>query len=361
MMPVFHPLKISNIRQETDDTVSIAFDVPTKLHEEYQFNAGQYLTLKAVIGDEDIRRSYSICSGLYDDELRVAVKKIKGGLFSCFANDVLKEGDELDVMTPMGNFFTPLDKTHEKHYVGFAAGSGITPLISIIRTILVYEPKSTFTLVYGNKTRKSIIFREGLIDLKNAYINRFNMINVLSREDQEIELFSGRISGEKAIQIMDKMIPASGADEAYLCGPEAMINDVSETLQKRGLAKENIHFELFTSPTSAQGKEQTSEAENADLSGKMSNVTVIADGDEFTFDLDMGGMNVLDAALERGADLPFACKGGVCCTCRAKLIEGKVNMEINYSLEEDEIEEGFILTCQSHPLTEKIVVDFDER
>lgn len=361
-MPVFHSLKISNIRQETDDTVSIAFDVPRELHEEYQFNAGQYLTLKTVIGGEDTRRSYSICSGLYDDELRVAVKKIKGGLFSCFANDLLKEGDELDVMTPMGNFFTHLDETHEKHYVGFAAGSGITPLISIIRTILIYEPKSTFTLVYGNKTRKSIIFREGLIDLKNTYISRFNMINVLSREDQEIDLFSGRITGEKALQVMDKLIPASGADEVYLCGPEDMINDVSDSLQNRGMSKENIHFELFTSPTTAQGKKQSSEKENADLSGKMSSVTVIVDGDEFNFDLDMGGgKSILDAAMERGADLPFACKGGVCCTCRAKLIEGKVNMEINYSLEEDEIEEGFILTCQSHPLTEKIIVDFDER
>jgi ring-1,2-phenylacetyl-CoA epoxidase subunit PaaE len=360
-MPVFHSLKISNIRQETDDTVSIAFDVPRELHEEYQFNAGQYLTLKAVIDGEDTRRSYSICSGLFDDELRVAVKKIKGGLFSCFANDVLKEGDELEVMTPMGNCFTHLDKAHEKHYVGFAAGSGITPLISIIRTILAYEPKSTFTLVYGNKTRKSIIFRESLIDLKNSFISRFNMINVLSREDQEIEIFSGRITGEKATEIMGKLIPASGADEVYLCGPEEMINDVSDTMQKRGISKDNIHFELFTSPTSAQGKEQVSEKENTDLSGKMSSVSVIVDGDEFNFELDMGGMSILDAAMERGADLPFACKGGVCCTCRAKLIEGKVNMEINYSLEEDEVEEGFILTCQSHPLTERIVVDFDER
>ncbi len=360
-MPVFHSLKISNIRQETDDTVSIAFDVPSDLHEEYQFNAGQYLTLKTTIGGEDTRRSYSICSGLFDDELRVAVKKIKGGLFSCFANDVLKEGDALDVMTPMGNFFTHLDAAHEKHYVGFAAGSGITPLISIIRTILIYEPKSTFTLVYGNKNRKSIIFREGLIDLKNSFISRFNMINVLSREDQEIDLFAGRITGEKATQVMDKLIPGSGADEVYLCGPEEMINDVSQTLKNKGMPKDNIHFELFTSPSSAQGKEQDSEAENADLSGKMSNVTVIVDGDEFNFELDMGAESILDAAMEQGADLPFACKGGVCCTCRAKLIEGKVNMEINYSLEEEEINEGFILTCQSHPLTEKIVVDFDER
>jgi len=361
-MPVFHALTISDIRQETSDTVSIAFDVPTALHEEYSYNAGQYLTLKTVIEGEDTRRSYSICSGLFDHELRVAVKKIKGGLFSCFANEQLKKGDKLDVMTPMGNFFTHLDKNNEKHYVGFAAGSGITPLISIIRTLLVYEPKSSFTLVYGNRNRKSIIFRESLIDLKNSYISRFNMINILSREDQEVELFTGRINGEKAAQVMDKLIPASGADEVYLCGPEEMINAVSDTLQKRGLPRNKLHFELFTSPTAAQGKKQATEEEDkTDLSGKMSNVTVIVDGDEFNFDLDMGGSSLLDAAMTQGADLPFACKGGVCCTCRAKLIEGKVAMEINYSLEQEEIDAGFILTCQSHPLTEKIVVDFDER
>ncbi|MCF8474882.1 MAG: phenylacetate-CoA oxygenase/reductase subunit PaaK [Emcibacter sp.] len=360
-MPVFHSLKISNIRQETDDTVSIAFEVPKNLHEEYQYNAGQYLTLKTIIDGKDTRRSYSICSGLFDDELRVAIKKIKGGLFSCFANEQLKEGDNLDVMTPMGNFFTHLDKNHEKHYVGFAAGSGITPLISIIRTILAYEPKSTFTLTYGNKNRKSIIFREDLIDLKNSYISRFNMINILSREDQEIDLFSGRITGEKAREIMGKLIPASGANEIYLCGPEDMINDVSDTLQNMNIPKKNIHFELFTSPTATQGEKQEASEEKSDLSGKMSHVTVIVDGDEFNFDLDMGGDSVLDAAMEQGADLPFACKGGVCCTCRAKLIEGKVSMETNYSLEEEEVNQGFILTCQSHPLTEKIVVDFDHR
>ncbi len=360
-MPVFHALTIANIRRETDDTISIAFDVPPDLQAEYRYNAGQYLTLKAVINGEDIRRSYSICSGLFDDELRVAVKKIKGGLFSSFANEKLKEGDVLDVMTPMGNFYTPLDAAHEKHYLGFAAGSGITPLIAIIRTILACEPRSRFTLVYGNKTRKSIIFREGLTDLKNSYISRFNMINILSREDQEIDLFSGRITGDKATEIMDRLIPAAGADEVYLCGPEQMINDISATLQKRGLAEENIHFELFTSPTASQGTQQDTTEEMPDLSGRMSNVTVVVDGDEFNFDLDMGAGNILDAALEQGADLPYACKGGVCCTCRARLIEGRVNMEINYSLEEDEVEAGFILTCQSHPLTEKIVIDFDER
>lgn len=376
-MPVFHSLKISNIRKETEDTVSIAFDVPQDLHEEYQYNAGQYLTLKSLIDGEDTRRSYSICSGLYDNELRVAVKKIKGGLFSIFANEKLKIGDVMEVMTPMGNFFTHLDPAHEKHYVGFAAGSGITPLIAMIRTILVHEPLSTFTLVYGNKTRKTIIFREDLVDLKNSFIGRLNLINILSQEEQEIDLFSGRITGAKAAEIMDKLIPASGADEVYLCGPEDMINDVTETLKKRGMKGENIHFELFTSPSVDQGKAPVLEEEKPVAEDGVSNITVMIDGNEHNFDMvmarnidrgiagdiagDIDGENILAAALEEGAELPFSCLGGVCCTCRAKLIEGKVSMEVNYSLEDDEVAQGFILTCQARPLTEKIVIDFDQR
>ena len=360
-MPTFHKLKIANIRRETEDTVSIAFDVPEHLREEYRYIQGQYLTLKTLINGEDVRRSYSICSGLFDNELRVAVKKVKGGMFSCFANETLQEGDEIDVMTPMGNFYTELDPEHENHYVGFAAGSGITPLMSIIRTILAYEPQSTFTLVYGNKTRKDIIFREDLVDLKNTYIGRFNLINILSREDSEVELFQGRIDKEKAATIMDKLIPAGGADEYYICGPETMIHEISDMLQSRGVDKKHIHFELFTSPSVKKGTQKAHEEGAEDLSGQKAQVTIILDGDSTEFELEMDGTNTLDAALEQGADLPYACKGGVCCTCRAKLVEGKVNMDVNYSLEEDELEAGFILTCQSHPLTDKVVVDFDHR
>lgn len=355
-MPKFHKLKIASLRRETDDTVSVAFEVPKKLQNDYKYIQGQYLTLKTVLGDEDTRRSYSICSGLYDNELRVAVKKIKGGLFSTFVNESLKVGDELDVMTPMGNFYTDLDPDHAHHYVGFVAGSGITPLLSIIRTIMVHEPKSRFSLIYGNRSRQTIIFREELADLKNQFMARFTIANILSREDQEVDLFKGRIDGKKAADIMDSL---PGADEVFLCGPEQMITHVSETLKGRGIKAENIHFELFTSPSVQQGAKQEEE-EEAKASGT-SHVTVIVDGNETTFDLEMSGDSVLDAALEKGADLPFACKGGVCCTCRAKLIEGKVNMQVNYSLEKDEVDAGFILTCQSRPLTEKIVVDFDHR
>lgn len=355
-MPKFHKLKIASLRRETDDTVSVAFDVPKALHNDYKYIQGQYLTLKTVIGDEDTRRSYSICSGLYDDELRVAVKKIKGGLFSTFINEGLKVGDELDVMTPMGNFYTDLDPAHTHHYVGFVAGSGITPLLSIIRTIMVHEPKSRFSLIYGNRSRQNIIFREELADLKNLYMDRFIFVNILSREDRDVALFKGRIDSEKAAEIMDKLPPA---DEIFLCGPEQMITDVSDTLKTRGINAANIHFELFTSPSVRQGTVQEEIEETTN--GITSHVTVIVDGNETTFDLEQGGDSVLDAALAKGADLPFACKGGVCCTCRAKLIEGKVNMQVNYSLEEDEVKAGFILTCQSHPLTEKIVVDFDHR
>lgn len=360
-MPTFNALKISHIRKETDDTVSIAFTVPEELQDQYRFIQGQYLTLKTLIGGEDIRRSYSICSGLFDNELRVAIKKIKGGLFSQFANQILSEGDKIDVMTPMGNFFTPLDVDHEKHYVGFAAGSGITPLMAIIKTILVFEPKSSFTLVYGNRTRKSIIFRDDLLALKNLHMDRFNLINILSREEVDNPLFTGRINGEKASEIMDSLIPASGADEVYLCGPEEMINDVKNSLLGKNIAKEKIHFELFTSPSVGKETAKSREEASGTDSAKDSQITVIMDGAEMSFELGASGDSILDAALAQGGDLPFACKGGVCCTCRAKLIKGKVTMTANYSLEEDEVEAGFILTCQSHPLSEKIIIDFDQR
>jgi len=360
-MPTFHKLKISDVCQETDDSVSIAFDVPEDLKEGYQYIQGQYLTVKALIDGEDVRRSYSICTGLFDNELRVAVKKVKGGLFSIFANEKLKVGDEMDVMTPMGNFYTDLDKDNAKHYVGFAAGSGITPLMSIIRTILVLEKNSRFTLFYGNKNRSSIIFRENLVDMKNTFMDRFNLVNILSRENQDIDLFNGRIDGEKASDLLDKMLPKDGADDFYLCGPEVMIMDVKDTLEARGVDKGNIHFELFTSPSVQKGEQKAVEEIPEELKGKKADVTVIVDGNQTDFDLAMDGGNILDAALEQGADLPFACKGGVCCTCRAKLVEGKVSMDVNYSLEQEELDRGFILTCQAHPLTEKVVVDFDHR
>ncbi|MFC7048838.1 1,2-phenylacetyl-CoA epoxidase subunit PaaE [Emcibacter nanhaiensis] len=360
-MPTFHKLKISNLRRETEETVSIAFHVPDELREEYKYIQGQYLTLKTVIDGEDTRRSYSICSGLFDDELRVAVKKVKGGLFSSFANEVLKEGDELDVMTPMGNFYTELHPDQEHHYVGVAAGSGITPLMSIIKTILAYEPKSIFTLIYGNRTRRDIIFREDLVDLKNTYIDRFNMINILSREEPDVDLLHGRIDRNKVADILDRLIPPGGADEYYICGPETMIHDVSDLLAERKVDKKNIHFELFTSPTVQKGEEADVAEVPEELADHVAKVTVVVDGNSMEFDLETAGQNILDAALEKGADLPFACKGGVCCTCRAKLIEGEVNMDVNYSLEEDELEAGFILTCQAHPITDKVVVDFDER
>ncbi|WP_417319967.1 1,2-phenylacetyl-CoA epoxidase subunit PaaE [Emcibacter sp.] len=360
-MPTFHKLKIANLRRETEDTVSIAFHVPDKLREEYKYIQGQYLTLKTVIDGEDTRRSYSICSGLYDDELRVAVKKVKGGLFSSFANEVLKEGDEIDVMTPMGNFYTELHPEQEHHYVGFAAGSGITPLMSIIKTILAYEPKSIFTLVYGNRSRKEIIFREELVDLKNRFMGRFNLINILSREESEVELFHGRIDRSKAAEILDRLIPPGGADEYYICGPESMIHDVSGLLAEHKVEKKNIHFELFTSPIVQKGEAAEVAEVPETLSDHVAKVTIIVDGNSTEFELETVGENILDAALEKGADLPFACKGGVCCTCRAKLIEGEVNMDVNYSLEEEELEAGFILTCQAHPITDKVVVDFDER
>ena len=359
-MPVFHKLKISSVVQETEDTVSIAFHVPENLKEEYSYIQGQYLTLKAILKGEDTRRSYSISSGIHENELRVAVKKIKGGLFSSFANDSVKAGDEMDVMTPMGNFYTHMEAKNEKHYLGFAAGSGITPIISMIKTALALEKKSHFTLVYANRLRSSIIFLEELSYLKNQYMGRLNLVNILEHEASEIDFYKGRIDADKTRQILTNILPQGGADEAYLCGPVPMIETVTAVLEEEGMKKENIHFELFTSANVMTEGADKKAASGVKAEGTAT-VSLMVDGDTTQFELKKDTDSILDMALSQGADLPFACKGGVCCTCRAKLIEGEVDMRVNYSLEKDEVEAGFILTCQSYPLSDKIIVDFDQR
>ncbi|NCI45334.1 1,2-phenylacetyl-CoA epoxidase subunit PaaE [Sediminibacterium soli] len=353
----FHPLVISDIRRETADCVSIAFAVPESLAETFRFIQGQYITLRTHLNGEEIRRSYSICSSPLDHELRVAVKKTEQGLFSGFANTQLKKSDALEAMPPIGKFFTELDPAQKKQYTGFVAGSGITPLLSIIKTTLRTEPLSSFTLVYGNRNRHSIIFREELEALKNQYMDRFRVIYILSREKTDAEINFGRIDGEKCCALCEKTIDADSTDAFFLCGPETMIFSVKEQLEKLGVEPAKIHFELFTTPGAKKhtGQQQhTNEKTEA-----KSRITVKLDGISFDFDLGFNSEPILDAALKQGADLPYACKGGVCCTCRAKLLEGEVDMEVNYGLEQEEIEQGFILTCQSHPRTEKVVVDFD--
>ncbi|MBW0178943.1 1,2-phenylacetyl-CoA epoxidase subunit PaaE [Sediminibacterium sp.] len=353
----FEQLRVKEVRKETDDCVSIAFEVPASLQEQFQFIQGQHLTLRTTINGEEIRRSYSICSSPLDNELRVAVKKVAQGIFSSYANDHLKKGDSLDVMPPMGKFYTPLKGDQKKNYVGFAAGSGITPLLSIIKTTLVTEPTSSFTLVYGNRNRPSIIFREALEALKNKYMGRFRLIHILSREQTDTILNAGRIDASKCYTLFEKTIDVSQTDEFFLCGPEEMIFAVKNVLEEKGVDKKKIHFELFTIPGQEQ-RNKTVQTIHTDNEPK-SRITVKLDGISFDFDLAKNGTAILDAALKQGADLPYACKGGVCCTCRAKLVEGEVEMDVNYGLEPEEIEQGFILTCQSHPRSEKVVVDFD--
>lgn len=356
-MSKFHTLSVKDIRRETSDCVSIAFEVPASLQQDYQFTQGQYLTLRTTINGADIRRSYSICSSPLEGELRVAVKKVPEGIFSTFANEKLAVGENLEVMTPDGKFFTPIDANQSKHYVAFAAGSGITPIMSILKTILQYEPNSTFTLFYGNKNRTSIIFREELVALKSKYMGRFSCHHILSREFDDAPIFNGRIDAEKCAEFYPKLLETAKTDAYFLCGPEEMIFAIQDFLVNKGVDKKKIHFELFTADTK---KAQTEYAEKHKADeGKQSKVTILLDGTAYNFNMPYTGQSVLDAALNVGADLPFACKGGVCCTCRAKVLEGAVDMKVNYSLEPDEVAAGFVLTCQSHPKSEKLVIDFD--
>lgn len=356
-MPKFHRLKVREVRRETKDCVSVSFEIPEALGKDYAFNAGQYLTLKADIGGEEVRRTYSICSSPSEADLRVAIKQVEGGKFSSFANQRLHRGDELDVMTPLGNFFTALDPDHEKHYVAFAAGSGITPIIAILKSVLEVEPKSVFTLFFGNKSTDAIIFRESLENLKNKYLDRLSIHHVFSREQAGTELFSGRITAEKCAAFCDRLLDLEEVDEFFICGPYDMMVSVRDTLRSRGVDKKSIHVELFTAKNGQPVKKvKRTKRQEEDFEAS---VTVKLDGTSMDFPIRSDGDSILDAALKGGADLPFACKGGVCSTCKARLLEGKVEMDVNYALEEDEVEAGYILTCQSHPLTPKVVVDYD--
>lgn len=359
MKPTFHTLTIADVNEETHDCCSIAFDVPVDLKQQYQFIQGQYLTLKADINGEDVRRSYSICSSPNAEELRVAIKQVPNGKFSTYANQQLKKGDQLEVMTPTGKFYTELYADNEKHYLGVAAGSGITPILSILKAVLEIEPNSRFTLLYGNKNTSSIIFKEEIESLKNVYMSRLTVHYFLSREILDAPLMNGRIDRDKCQEIFTRLLDVSDIDECFSCGPESMIFAVRDSLLEQGFDQKKIHFELFTSPLGKLGQERQRKTKEEDK-GKVTDVTIRLDGKAFQFDLPFDSDNLLDAALKQGADLPFACKGGVCCTCRAKLVEGKVEMAINYALEPDEVEAGFILTCQSFPTTEKVIVDFDE-
>jgi ring-1,2-phenylacetyl-CoA epoxidase subunit PaaE len=355
----FHSLKVKEVRKETNDAVSVALEIPDDLNEKFLFTQGQYLTFRIFHDGEELRRSYSICSSPLENEWRVAVKKVRDGKFSTFANESLKAGDMLEVMPPMGKFHTPLNAELKRSYVMFAAGSGITPILSLIKTILRTETLSQVTLFYSNKSTGSIIFKEELEGLKNKFLGRLTLHYLLSREKMDSDLFQGRLDKDKCQSLIKTIPHILNADEYFLCGPLEMIESVKESLLESGIDKKQIHFELFTIPGMEKKIAADAAAEKVS-SGPFGHVEVKADGVTIAFELQYDGQNILDAAIAQGADLPFACKGGVCSTCKAKLTEGVVEMNRNYALEEDEVEDGYILTCQSHPRSEKLVVDFDQ-
>ncbi|PWT75404.1 MAG: phenylacetate-CoA oxygenase/reductase subunit PaaK [Bacteroidetes bacterium] len=357
----FRNLKIKDIREETPDCLSISFEIPEECKEEFQYIQGQNITVRTRIDGEDVRRSYSICSSPLENELRIAVKKIKGGKFSNYAFRGLIKNHSLDVLPPTGQFFTRLDASNKKKYLAFAAGSGITPVISIIKTTLATEPNSEFTLVYGNRDRNSIIFKEEIEALKNYYMDRFNVHHTLTREKMDAPISQGRIDTDKCEVLFKHLISLEDINEFFICGPESMIFSIRDWLEAHGVERKKIHFELFTVPGQiTYANLQTKKGNYSAVSTeKKSKVAIKIDGITFDFELSQQGDSILNAALREGADLPFSCKGGVCASCRAKLIEGKVKMDTNYALEPDELEAGFILTCQSHPESESVMIDFD--
>ncbi|MFD2696546.1 2Fe-2S iron-sulfur cluster-binding protein [Mesonia sediminis] len=356
-MAKFHKLKVKDIYKETSDCSVVTFDVPEELKTEFKFNQGQHLTLKKNIAGEDVRRSYSLCSSPVEQEWRVAVKEIPTGVFSTYINQELKIGDELEVMAPSGKFGVSVQKEKAKNYLFFAAGSGITPILSMIKSHLALEPNSTCKLFYVNKTAKSIIFKEELEQLRNEYFGRLEIYYFLTQERRDIELFNGRFNDEKMAVLTRTFIDIPDTSEVFLCGPESMVNYVSDYLIKAGLPKELVHFELFVSGLSEEDIARAKRLAKRNVEGTQ--VTIVDGGKEFSFTMTQEYDNVLDAALGAGADLPFACKGGVCSTCKCQVLEGEVEMKINYALEENEIQQNLVLSCQAVPKTKKVKVDFD--
>jgi ring-1,2-phenylacetyl-CoA epoxidase subunit PaaE len=354
-VPKFHRLAVNDLRRESPDAVSLTFAIPKQLADEYSFAPGQYLTLRTTMDGEEVRRSYSICSGPDDGELRIAVKKVDGGAFSSWAADELKPGDELDVMTPTGRFGVAPAPDEARVYVGFAAGSGITPILSIVKGVLAREPHSRFFLFYGNRSAAGMLFREPLEELKDRFMQRFSLFHVISGEEQDIPILHGRLDGEKARVLLRSLVPAQSVDHVFVCGPTGMSEDIEATCRDLGIAAERIHVERFVSGLGGKPRPKAVVPVSAP---PKAHAALIIDGKRREVPV-AEGEAILDAALRAGVDLPFACKGGMCSTCRAKLVEGDAQMEVNYSLEPWELKAGFILTCQARPVSEKLVVDYD--
>jgi ring-1,2-phenylacetyl-CoA epoxidase subunit PaaE len=354
--PRFHRLAVHDIRHEAADAVSMTFVIPDELANDYRFTPGQYLTLRTMLDGEEVRRSYSICSGPDEGEIRIAVKRVDGGAFSGFATSELKRGDELDVMTPTGRFgIAPMPEQARIH-VGFAAGSGITPILSIAKAVLAREPDSRFFLFYGNRTTEGMLFRRELEELKDRFIERLSVFHVISGEEQDIPILHGRLNGEKVRVLLRALVPASHVDHVFICGPTGMSEDIETTCRELGIAAERIHVERFVSEFGGRPRPKAVVPASAPPKAM---AALIIDGKRREVPV-AEGEAILDAALRAGLDLPFACKGGMCSTCRARLVEGSAEMELNYSLEPWELKAGFVLTCQAKPTTDKVVVDYDQ-
>ena len=353
--PRFHRLAVSELRRETPDAVSLTFAIPKELEQDYRFSPGQYLTLRTTMDGEEVRRSYSICSGPDDGELRIAVKKVDGGAFSNWAADELSCGDVLDVMTPTGRFGVASAPTEARIHVGFAAGSGITPILSIVKGALALEPNSRFFLFYGNRSTGGMLFRETLEELKDRFIERLSVFHVISGEEQDIPILHGRLDGEKVRVLLRSLVGTESIDHLFICGPSGMSEEIEATCRDIGIPADRVHVERFVSEFG--GKPRPKMVVPAGAPPKAM-AALIIDGKRREVPV-AEGEAILDAALRAGVDLPFACKGGMCSTCRARLVEGEAQMEVNYSLEPWELEKGFVLTCQARPTSDRVVVDYD--
>ena len=355
-MKQFHPLVVTAKHQETRDSVRIALDVPEDLRDEYAFHAGQHLPVQIERDGKKVRRTYSICSEQGEWPLQIGVRIQPGGQFSEFAAKELNIGDSLDVMPPNGQFHAVLDASNEKQYLGFAAGSGITPILSIIASVLHEEPGSRFALFYGNRTQNSTMFIDDLYALKNRYPERLQLHFLFSQEEQEFEVASGRLDDAKVRELVEHFCGGAEPDEAFVCGPDTMIDTVTVTLTNLGIPAENVHAERFGARRKGAGSKVTGSA----APGDMASVTVVMDGHKKTFEMSRAGTNIVDAAAEQGVELPYSCKGGVCATCRTHVQKGEVEMATNYGLEPWEVEKGFVLACQSTPVSDEVLLDYDK-
>ncbi|MCR9275982.1 MULTISPECIES: 1,2-phenylacetyl-CoA epoxidase subunit PaaE [Mameliella] len=355
-MPRFHELTVRDVKKTIRDAVVVTLEPANG--ESFDFIQGQYLTFRRDFDGTEVRRSYSICAGRGEGLLQVGIKKVDGGAFSTWANEDLQPGMVLEAMEPMGSFHTPLDPAVSRSYLGFAGGSGITPVLSILKTVLSTEPRSDFTLVYANRGVNSIMFREELEDLKNLYMGRLNIIHVLESDAMDIDLFQGRVDAEKCDALFEHWIDVENVDTAFICGPEPMMLGIAKALKDHGLTEEQIKFELFASAQPGRLARKATSTE-AGTQAARTQATVTLDGTTRSFEMDKD-LSVLDAALENALDAPYACKAGVCSTCKCRVIEGEVEMIANHALEDYEVERGYVLSCQSYPLTDRVVVDYDQ-